>query len=155
MGIPQESPDFRRTKEIVPMKWLPVTLALLALGFAAPAMAQRPGNAEMRISAGTGISPGELKPTPEMWFYEQSMLQHLDPKTGVRQKAEFRSTQRMSRVASRQWFGFSNSRPLAASDPFNGEYSPHWTSNNFFYPSRWAGTMSGPVTVPTSTSSTF
>lgn len=85
------------------------------------------------------LSPGEVKTTPEMWFYEQYMRQYQDPKMAVRANAEFQADQRRRRLASMQWFGMSNSRPRACSDPVHGDYSPGWTSNNTAYPYRWTG----------------
>jgi hypothetical protein len=85
------------------------------------------------------ISPGELKPTPEMWFYEQALRQYQDPKMAVRRAAEFRADQRQRRIASSQWFGYSNSRPRVSCDPYNGDYAPTWTGNNSYYPNRWMG----------------
>jgi hypothetical protein len=87
----------------------------------------------------TSISPGELKATPEMWFYEQSVKQYQDPKMAVRANAEFQADQRQRRLAAMRWFGMSNSRPRACSDPMHGDYSPGWTSNNSTYPNRWEG----------------
>ncbi len=82
-------------------------------------------------------SPGELKPTAEMWFYEQALHQYQDPKLAVRQAAEFRGQQRQQRLAAMQWYGLSNTRPRASSDPFHGDYAPGWASNNLYYPNRW------------------
>jgi hypothetical protein len=87
----------------------------------------------------TSFSPSELKATPEMWFYEQYMHQYQDPKMAVRARAEFEADQRQRRLAAMRWFGFSNSRPRACSDPMHGDYSPGWTSNNSTYPYRWNG----------------
>ena len=87
----------------------------------------------------TSISPGELKATPEMWFYEQYMRQYQDPKMAVRANAEFQADQRQRRLAAMHWFGFSNSRLRACSDPVHGDSSPGWTSNNSSYPYRWGG----------------
>jgi hypothetical protein len=102
---------------------------------AAPALAERPDTSGRPFS-GT-IVTGELTPTPEMWFYERQMNQYQDPEAVVRQKAEFRAEQRAHRLAAMRWFGFSNVRPRASSDPIHGDYSPHWGSNNQWYPSRW------------------
>ncbi len=74
-----------------------------------------------------------------MWFYDQQMRQYQDPKMMARQKAEFHAQQRMRRIESMKWFGFSNSRPAVGSDPVNGDYAPHWTSNANYFPSRWNG----------------
>ncbi len=110
-----------------------VGLAGLA-AFCGSAAAQQPAN----VSA--AISPGEVTPTPDMWFYQQYVHQYQDPKLAVRRKAEFQAEQRARRLAAMRWFGMSNSRPYAHSDPYHSDYSPRWTSNNYWYPSRWAGT---------------
>jgi hypothetical protein len=125
------------------MKWLIIAFALPLLFVAGVALAERPAGGGLGIS--TVVSSGEVKATPEMWFYEQSMRQYKDPKMAVRAKAEFQAQERMRRIESMKWFGFSNSRPRASSDPFHGDYSPMWTSNPGYYPSRWNGV--GPTAV--------
>jgi hypothetical protein len=98
--------------------------------------------APAKASPGTDpsmFSSGELKPTPEMWFYEQALRQYQDPKMAVRRAAEFRADQRQRRIASSQWFGYSNSRPRVGCDPYNDDYAPSWTGNNSYYPNRWMG----------------
>jgi len=120
------------------MKWLPSGLSIgLLLILAAPGLAQKPTAADVRF--GNTISVGEVTPTPEMWFYEQYYQQYQDPKTAVRAKAEERSAQRRARLAAMRWFGFSNSRPRAGTDPVHSDYSPAWTSRNMNYPFRWGG----------------
>jgi len=119
------------------MKRLSIALSV-ALAFAVmPAIGQEPAEKEAKLDF--GISPGELAPTPEMWFYQQYRRQYENPATAVRQKAEFKARQRQYRLASLKWFGLSNARPQAGVDPFHGEWSPRWTSNNFAYPFRWTG----------------
>ena len=119
------------------MKRLAISSTLLLLLAAAPVRGEKP------VAAGLGsgmiISSGELKATPDMWFYEQALRQYQDPKMAVRAKAEIRSRQRMHRIAAMKWFGFSNSRPRASSDPFHNDYSPGWVANPGYYPSRWNG----------------
>ena len=112
------------------------SLLLLSL-WAAPLHAEKPLSSGLGL--GTSVSPGELKATPEMWFYDQAMRQYKDPKMAVRARAEFRANQRQQRLESMKWFGFSNSRPRASSDPFHGDYSPGWASNPGYYPWRWNG----------------
>ena len=111
--------------------------ALFLLLAAAPVRAEKP------VAIGLGTDPvaslGELKATPEMWFYEQAARQYKDPKMAVRANAEFRAEQRLRRLESMKWFGFSNSRPSVSSDPIHGDYSPMWTSSPGYYPSRWTG----------------
>ena len=125
------------------MKWLAISLPLVLLLLAVPASAEVPGGTGIQL--GGTISPGEITPTPEMWFYEQYLRQYQDPKAMVRKKAEFRTAQRQRRLAARRWFGFSNIRPTASPDPYNGDYSPHWASNNYFNPFQWNGV--GPAAV--------
>lgn len=126
------------------MKWLPIFCSLIALLAVAPVRAEKPISAAPAFS-GT-ISPGELTPTPEMWFYEQEMRQYMDPQMMVRRRAETQAAQRENRMAARRWFGYSNARPRASSDPFDSEYatSPRWVSNDPSNPNGWRG-QSGAV----------
>jgi hypothetical protein len=118
------------------MKLLAI-VPVLSLLLVATARAERPVTAGLGFDA--AVSPGEVKPTPEMWFYDQAMRQYMDPKMMVRAQAEFRAAERQRRLESMHWFGLSNSRPRASSDPFHGDYSPQWTANPGYYPSRWNG----------------
>ena len=121
------------------MKRVLVTAFVLSLLAAVPAAAQESRNTTPTIPKGS-ISPGEVTPTPEMWFYQQYRSDYEDPKMAVRKNAEFRADQRRRRLAALKWFGFSNQRPHCTSDPFHGDWSPAWRSNHTFYPSRWHGT---------------
>ncbi len=119
------------------MKRLLIALALPLLLTAGAARADRPTSAGVGVDS--AVSYSELRVTPEMWFYDQAMRQYMDPKMAVRANAEFRADQRHRRLQSMKWFGFSNSRPRASSDPFHGDYSPHWVASPGYYPSRWTG----------------
>lgn len=119
------------------MKRLVILLALPALLTCALAKAERPTRTGLGLS--TVISPGELKVTPGMWYYDQALRRYNDPKAMVRAKAEYCAWQRAKRLAAMRWFGFSNSRPRASADPYNGDYSPRWTANPGYFPSRWNG----------------
>jgi hypothetical protein len=119
------------------MMRLAISSALFLLIFAAPLHAEKPVAAGLGLS--TVVSPGELKATPEMWFYDQAMRQYKDPQMAVRAKADFRAQQRERRIASMKWFGLSNARPRASSDPFHNDYSAGWVANPGYYPSRWNG----------------
>ena len=126
------------------MRRMTICACLLTVLSAGTASAQRPDRLEANrsVRSESRIAVGELQPTPEMWFYEQYQQQYDDPSVAIREKAEFRASQRQSRLAAMRWFGLSNSRPHASSDPFHGDYSPKWTSNSGRYPSRWvAGGM--------------
>ena len=116
---------------------MPAVFVLCLFVFvAAPALAQ--GLASDTSKPTPSVSFGELKPTPEMWFYEQYRQEYLDPKEAVRKKAEFRAIQRERRLAAMKWFGISNQRPRVSTDPIHGDYAPTWSSNNSFYPNRWS-----------------
>src|SRR5262245_39372155 len=67
--------------------------------------------------------------TPELWVYSQEQRRHDDPALAVRRKAEFQAEQRMARLASLKWYGFSNSRPEAGMTPIMGTYSGGWIGN--------------------------
>lgn len=121
------------------MKRVLVAISVLFVVMAVPAVAQDKTDATHPAFQGS-ISPGEVTPTPEMWFYEQYRSDYRDPKMAVRKNAEFRADQRRRRLVALKWFGFSNQRPQCSSDPFHGDWSPGWRSNNTFYPSRWQGT---------------
>jgi hypothetical protein len=123
-----------------------VVLALLS----APAFADGPSDGHLAFRG--GLSAGEATPTENMWFYEQYQRDYNDPNTQVHRNAESRGDQRRNRLASLKWFGFSNTRPRASSDPWHGDYSPHWTGNNSHYPNRWQGSGWPRVTVRTESS---
>jgi hypothetical protein len=143
------------------MKRLSMAISFLLVFAAMPALAQKPANTpngsdgtarpEQRSAAKpapyspyVSISPGELKPTAEMWFYEQALRQYQDPKLAVRKAAEMRADQRQRRLESMRWFGFSNQRPRVSVDPITDDYSPSWVSNDDRSPNRWYG-VGGPI----------
>jgi hypothetical protein len=119
------------------MMRLAISSAVLLLVFAAPLRAEKPVAAGLGLN--TVVSPGELKATPEMWFYDQAMRQYKDPQMAVRAKADLRAQQRERRTASMKWFGLSNTRPRASSDPFHNDYSAGWVASPGYYPLRWNG----------------
>ena len=120
------------------MKRLSIFVPILLVLVAIPAMAQKT-SAKKPGPKGNIVSPGELTPTPEMWFYEQFRLQHQDPKAMVRKRAEFRASQRQSRIAMRKWFGFSVLRPTTGTDPFLGYSGTGWSYSSANYPYYWIG----------------
>jgi hypothetical protein len=75
------------------------------------------------------ISPEAM--TPQLYLYLQDQKRHDDPSQAVRRKAEFKASQRMSRMASMKWFGMSNARPQVAAVPMMGVYSPAWIGNGY------------------------
>ncbi len=99
------------------------------------------------------IAPSSLSATQDMWFYEQQLRQYQDPKFAVRQKAEFRAAERQRRLTAQKWYGISNARPLAGTDPVHGQYAPVWTSGNPYRPFQWAAPMGTTVVVRPDTQS--
>ena len=128
------------------MKRLSLAFVLLALALSATAGAKDPDPKSKPLSEPV-ISPGEVNPTPEMWFYQQYQLQHKDPHALVQHQAELRAAERAHRIASMQWYGMSNSRPRASNDPFNNDYGPSWTSGNRFTPNRWDANIHSTVVI--------
>ncbi len=121
------------------MRWLPIAVTLLVVLMAVPAQAQAPAENGSTMRFSGGIAPGEVTATPEMWFYQEQMLRRDDPKEAVRRKAEFRTAQRESRLASRRWFGVSLMRPTMSTAVMDGEGAAVWTGTDPFYPYRWSG----------------
>ena len=114
---------------------LPLLVVVLASS-AARGQEPAPGEKQPPIERATSFS--QMTPTPGMWFYDQAQRQYNDPKQSVRRKAEFMADQRRRQIASMEWFGFSNSRPVVNPTPYTGTYSPMWVSNGAC-PSQWSG----------------
>jgi len=121
------------------MKRLAVAIYIVLVWLSVPALAEKP-NIAIRPAPTTGamFTMGELKPTPEMWFYEQYLRQSQDPKVAVRANAEYRAAQRQLRINAMKWYGMSNQRPQAGVDPLHSDYSPVWSGGSANYPFRWA-----------------
>jgi hypothetical protein len=117
-----------------------ILLALSATAARAQTQAQKSNAATAaKTDQHSSFSLGDLKPTTDMWFYEQAKEQYDNPKVAVRKAAEFRAEQRQRRLETMHWFGLSNARPYASSDPIHTDYSPGWASNNYYAPYRWVG----------------
>ncbi len=73
--------------------------------------------------------------------YRSSYADGTDTKSLVQKNAIFRADQRRRRIASRKWFGYSNSRPIVAAGPYMTAYSPAWAGNPwtsyYWYGSYW------------------
>src|SRR5262245_58056115 len=116
---------------------MPFVALLLSFAVCSLAQAQQPITTTDRAATptanttaginGSTLSPSEM--TPEMWFYIQEQRRHDDPAQAVRRKAEYKADQRMTRIATAKWYGYSNSRPEASSTPTMGNYSPGWIGN--------------------------
>jgi hypothetical protein len=138
-------------KKVIPLAACGLLLTL------APAFAQAPRGSQRQPAAPSNPPavdidklprPGSMsmsQMTPEMWLYMQERERHDDAKEAVRRKAEFRTAQRQRRIAAREWFGYSNSRPAANSDPWMAGYSAHWSANNAMRPDQWIGNGRTPI----------
>ena len=91
------------------MKRLAILSAMFLLLSVVSVRAEKPSGPV--TSLGEIRASGEVTPTPEMWFYDQSMRQYNSPQMAVRAKADIRAQQRLRRLESMKWYGFSNSRP--------------------------------------------
>jgi hypothetical protein len=58
------------------------------------------------------------------WYYGS---EEKPKKSIAQQKAELRAEQRMDRLASSRWYGFTPGRPTATGMTFTTMYSPAWT----------------------------
>jgi PhoPQ-activated pathogenicity-related protein len=86
----------------------------------------------LAVCSGTCLAAGNLmsattaeEQQEQSWYREQAST-NPDVTAIVQQKAAIRAEQRMSRMASMQWYGMSNSRPQGAVTPFTSRYSPVW-----------------------------
>ncbi len=121
------------------MTRISIALIILLVLTTMPVSAENNGENDGIFSVNASLSSGELKPTPEMWFYEQQQQQYEDPKAAVRRNAERKTSQRQARLAAMKWFGFSNMRPQCTITPGFDDWSPVWRSNNTYFGSRWNG----------------
>jgi hypothetical protein len=111
-----------------------VLLALVAAGPAYRCAAQEAPLSLRRDHAATPsneISAGSVTPTPDMWYYQQELKRYADPKLAIRRRAEQRADQRRERLASREWYGVSNTRPMVSTSPQYMPYSTFWGSNTY------------------------
>lgn len=76
------------------------------------------------------LSLGALQPTTEMWFFEQMRQDYNNPALQVRRNSERAAAERKARLASMEWYGMSNSRPMAYTTPHMYHYSPSWTGSS-------------------------
>jgi hypothetical protein len=106
------------------MKLAPLPMSLVLMAYLGThSLAQQPENRS------TDAPEVEATLTPEMWFYKEQLERYENPKMVVRRNAEFQHQQRLARLETLKWYGFSNARPTASPTPFMTMYSPAWQSN--------------------------
>lgn len=106
---------------------LPASLLLLT-AIAVDAAAQQPAS-----RTGSNQQPAL---SPEMWYYQQQLERYDDPKVAIRRNAEFQAQQRMARLETMRWYGYSPARPTASPTPFTSVYSNAWRAS-FHRPYAW------------------
>lgn len=119
-----------------------VTIAALILGILLGIQSRAWGQA-MRLGALPSvrqetIAPRDQAPAHDPWYSQYYGQQPKDPRTLVRERAQFYAQQRQLRIASRAWFGISASRPMTTADLLYGDRANRWTSNSVIHPYRWA-----------------
>ncbi len=62
----------------------------------------------------------------ESWYSAPPQPAVVTPTQIIQAKAQQRAQQRMSRIASQQWYGFSPARPRTTATPFTGMYGASW-----------------------------
>jgi hypothetical protein len=83
------------------------------------------GAAATPASAQEAPAPAEERaPAEDSWY--RSPTPRAEQLTIARQKAMQRGQERMARLQALKWYGYSNSRPTAATLPFTTMYSPAW-----------------------------
>lgn len=108
--------------------------SLIAAVCAVPAVGQEELNAP--VQDGKVEQANEIIVTPEAWEYVRQRMDYDTPEARVQRNAAFRSAQRRMRIASREWYGVSLSRPTASPVPHMGIYSPMW-AGTYSEPSLW------------------
>ena len=69
-------------------------------------------------------APAPAAAESESWY--RTTGPRAEKMTISKEKAIARGQQRMARLDAMRWYGFSNSRPTAASMPYTTMYSPAW-----------------------------
>lgn len=59
----------------------------------------------------------------------------LTPTEIIQQKAQANAAQRQARIASREWYGYSQARPIASPIPYSGRYGTHYEGHVLGRPS--------------------
>jgi hypothetical protein len=123
------------------MRRLLASIALLALALGSSTYAQDGDDRKK-------VEPGQERSalTPDMRAYLDELRRQDDPKLNARRAAMFKAEQRRLRLASQQWYGYSNLRPMANPTPFMGTYSPVWAGSSY-NEYQWYGGGYSPTTI--------
>ncbi|TWU00264.1 hypothetical protein Pla108_12110 [Botrimarina colliarenosi] len=69
----------------------------------------------------------------------------MTPMEIIQQKAQMKAAQRAGRIATREWYGYSQARPTTAATPFGGQYGAQFNGYTMGRPDSYYAT--GPVLV--------
>lgn len=78
-------------------------------------------------------APEQVTMTPEAY---RALQYKPTPRELVQRRAALQGAQRRARIASREWYGVSLSRPMASPLPHMGTYSAYW-AGTYHEPSLW------------------
>jgi hypothetical protein len=101
------------------------SLVLIAL----PARAQVAEVLDVDVSS--PVNQNRSQARDDSWYYQPSnepTAYKPNPKMIAQQRAMAYGQQRSNRLAALNWYGMSNSRPIASPTPFTSMYSPAWQS---------------------------
>ncbi len=70
------------------------------------------------------------------WEYQQS-VGIKTPQQIIREKAQVRAAQRMTRMAALEWYGYSVARPRTSATPFTAMYGGQWQGDVLGRPNAW------------------
>ena len=93
-------------------------ISLASLNLAALAVVAFVGSASAQVT----LDPGPVgAPTVERPEYA-GRIGKLTPTEIIQAKAQAKSAERAARIASREWYGYSQARPSTPATPFSGMY---------------------------------
>ncbi|TWT86323.1 hypothetical protein Mal64_38630 [Pseudobythopirellula maris] len=111
-----------------------VFAAACVLG-ASPAWAQF---SQPRLNADPGPAAVDSGERGQAWSSEyESAAPVATPLQIAQQKSQMRAAQRMERLASMKWYGFSAARPRTEATPFTGMYGAQWQGRSLGRPAAW------------------
>jgi len=104
--------------------------AVLARSLAVALLAAAPAAAQNGLLDPGPAAAGGSEARPE---YSQT-IGRLTPTEIIQQKAQAKAAQRQSRIAAREWYGYSQARPTTNAVPFTGMYGPQFQGRAFARP---------------------
>ena len=78
-------------------------------------------------TAQDAAAPDQSSATEDKQWYYGPTGSEAEPKPLGRLRSEQRARQRLTRMESMRWYGFSASRPTASGMPFTTMYAPAWS----------------------------